>query len=460
MTTKSLFIFRRDLRIEDNTALNKALETSSEVLCVFVFDLAQRDHPYFSENAFDFMIHSLAELETEIYKHNAALSFIEGKMPDVLDKILSEFKFDKLYVNKDYTPFSRVRDDRISQWCESKKIQFNSFHDATLNAPDKTKKEDGEPYKVFTPYYRNAAQLIVEAPHTSSLKNLSATQLSFSENLETFRKKIKPNENKKRLLKGGRKEALKIFENLNKNYDNDRDFPAQDGTTHLSAHHKFGTISMRESYYQLSQFYGTEHTVVSELYWHDFFTHVGYFFPHVFQKSFTPKFENLTWENDEKKFKAWCEGKTGFPIVDAGMRELNKTGYMHNRVRMITASFLIKNLEVNWQWGERYFAKKLLDYDPAINNGNWQWAASTGVDAQPFFRIFNPWRQQERFDKESQYIKKWVPELKNVSSKEINNWLESGPNLLCNYPGPIVEHKATSDKTKQKYRNAHEADKP
>lgn len=459
MSKKSLFIFRRDLRIEDNTALNKALVSSKEVLCVFIFDPNQRNHPYFSGNAFDFMVSCLAELETELKKHQAPLNFIDGTLPQTLENIQQAYNFDAVFVNLDYTPFAQKRDQKLKQWCSNNSVQFNPFHDATLIAPEAAKKENGEPYKVFTPYYRNASQIKVREPFTENLKSLSRQKLSFAKNLDAIKNNIKPEENPKRQLKGGRTEALKIYQNLNPDYNEQCDFPSQSGTSYLSAHHKFGTVSMRESYYTLGEFFGFSHTIISELYWHDFFTHVGYFFPHVFEKSFTPKFENLPWENDETKFKAWCEGKTGFPIVDAGMRELNQTGYMHNRIRMITASFLIKNLEINWQWGERYFAQNLIDYDPAINNGNWQWAASTGVDAQPFFRIFNPWRQQERFDPHSQYIKTWVRELENMSSKEIDHWYERGPSLLTTYPAPIVEHKTTSERTKLKYKKVHEANK-
>jgi deoxyribodipyrimidine photo-lyase len=452
----SLFIFRRDLRIEDNTALNQALKHSEKVTCVFIFLPEQKNHSYFSEAGFQFMSHSLAELEEAFKSHKARLNFCVGSVTDVLNQTLKDLDFKALYLNKDYTPFAQQRDQKIEQWCTENKINFNALDDATLNAPEETTKEDGTPYKVFTPYYRNALQIKVKEPFTEKLEKLSDQALKNSKPLEDIVYSIQPGKNDKLHLKGGRKEALNIYQHLNKNYDDQRDYPIADGTTHLSAHHKFGTVSMRGSYYQLGQFYGFAHTVISELYWHDFFTHVGYFYPHVFKKSFTPKFENLTWENDAEKFKAWCEGRTGFPIVDAGMRELNTTGYMHNRVRMITASFLIKNLAIDWHWGEKYFAQKLTDYDPAINNGNWQWAASTGVDAQPFFRIFNPWRQQERFDNEAEYIKKWIPELSEISAKEINKWEEAGPNLLTQYPQAIVEHKTTSEKTKLKYKTAHE----
>ncbi len=439
--------------------MNAALAESEKVHLVFIFDPAQKNHSYFSTNAFQFMIESLVDLEKEIKALGGTLNFLTDTPTDALEKIKEATNFTTLYLNQDYTPFAQQRDKKITEWCARKKIQYKALHDYTLNPPKATTKDNGEPYKVFTPYYRNAAQIKVREPETEKLNKISDQELSFSFTLKEITHAMGFEKSKNLALKGGRKNALEIYKHLNKKYDEERDFPAKDGTSHLSAHHKFGTISMRESYYSLTQFYGPSHTIISELYWHDFFTHVGYFFPHVFKESFTPKFKNLAWENDEEKFKAWCEGQTGFPIVDAGMRELNKTGYMHNRVRMITASFLIKNLEINWQWGERYFAQKLIDYDPAINNGNWQWAASTGVDAQPFFRIFNPWRQQERFDKQNEYIKKWIPELKDISPKEINNWLELGPSLFTSYPAPIVEHKLSSAKTQKKYKDAHEAHK-
>lgn len=459
MSSMSLFIFRRDLRLQDNTALNAALKDSSRVHCAFVFTPEQKDHPFFSENGFQFMVASLEALQAEFENNQATLNFYVGATINVLAKIKTETNFETLYLNKDYTPFARARDEKIKAWCTQHHITFKAFDDATLNPPEKTTKDDRTPYKVFTPYYHNASNFKVLEPHTEKLSKLSDQKLKQALPLQDIAYSICPKKNNSIALKGGRGEALEIYKNLNKNYDQARDFPAQSVTSYLSAHHKFGTVSMRESYYQLGAFYGFEHTIISELYWHDFFTHIGYFYPHVFKKSFTPKFEHLSWENDEEKFKAWCKGQTGFPIVDAGMRELNKTGYMHNRVRMITASFLIKNLNIDWHWGEQYFAQKLIDYDPAINNGNWQWAASTGVDAQPFFRIFNPWRQQERFDPNSVYIKQWVPELKDLSSKEINHWHTEGHSLFTNYPSPIVEHKKTSDETKHKYRQAHESAK-
>lgn len=459
MNKVSLFIFRRDLRLQDNTALNAALNENDQVHVAFIFDAAQKNHPYFSANAFEFMANSLKELNNEIKKQGGNLNILVGNPTELLKDLKQELNFKSLYVNQDYTPFAQKRDQALADWCQKNDLSFKSYHDYTLHPPNETKKADGKPYTIFTPFYRNASKLKVRKPETLSLNKISDQKSNICHNLEKVINDISPVKNKSLALKGGRSEALKLYDQLTPKYDDQRDFPGHNSTSHLSAHHKFGTVSMRESYYALGQFYGFEHTTISELFWHDFFTQIGFFFPHVFEKSFTPKFENLAWQNDEEKFKAWCEGKTGFPMVDAGMRELNTTGYMHNRVRMITASFLIKNLEIDWHWGEKYFAQKLIDYDPAINNGNWQWAASTGCDAQPFFRIFNPWRQQERFDKESVYIKQWIPELKDISSKEINNWSELGPNLLTNYPVPIVDHKSSSEKTKTKYKKAHENDK-
>ena len=240
--------------------------------------------------------------------------------------------------------------------------------------------------------------------------------------------------------RGGRKNAQKVLNRLAdfNDYDTDRDIPAKEATTGLSAHNKFGTVSIREVYHAVTDALGSSHTIIRELYWRDFFSHVAFHFPHIFGHAFHKKYEQLEWENSRKKFKVWCDGKTGFPIVDAGMRQLNVTGFMHNRVRMIVASFLVKDLHIDWRWGEKYFAQNLVDYDPAVNNGNWQWAASTGCDAQPYFRIFNPWIQGKKFDLDCIYIKKWVPELRKYSAKDIHR-LEKG-GALDGYPEAIVDH--------------------
>jgi deoxyribodipyrimidine photo-lyase len=236
-----------------------------------------------------------------------------------------------------------------------------------------------------------------------------------------------------------------------KDYQVKRDIPSLDATSHLSSHHKFGTVSIREVYHAAVKHLGRDHTLVQELHWRDFFTHIAHHFPYVFGQSFDDRYEQLPWSQDQKRFKAWCDGLTGFPIVDAGMRQLNTTGFMHNRVRMITASFLVKDLHIDWKWGERYFASKLVDYDPAVNNGNWQWAASTGCDHQPYFRIFNPWLQQKRFDPECLYIKKWVEELKDVPVPVIHSWHEEHV-WKGAYLKPMVDHSKQAEAAKQMFK--------
>ncbi len=301
---------------------------------------------------------------------------------------------------------------------------------------------------MYTPFFNNASQQLVNKPKTESYASLSSTSVSAT-TIEQVCKKhhlvASPDS-----FFGGRKQGLKVLSSLSQftQYDKERNIPANDdGTTHLSIHHKFGTISPRETYHAVVQKLGKTHTLIRELYWRDFFTHIAHYFPHVFGSSFKPAYDQLEWEEGGSLFRAWCDGQTGFPIVDAGMRQLNETGYMHNRVRMIVASFLTKDLRVDWRLGERYFAQHLADYDPAVNNGNWQWAASTGCDAQPYFRIFNPWTQQKTYDPDCLYIKKWIPELVGNSAKEIHALEKSDKSTISGYPRPIVDHDVERKKT-------------
>ncbi len=296
--------------------------------------------------------------------------------------------------------------------------------DALLHEPDACLKPNGQPYSVYTPFFNRASSLQVAAPSDNRYRNYYQHPLrESSHNTLNELLKIK---NPQLAVNGGRKQALKLLAQIPqfRHYDTDRNFPAKNATTHLSAHHKFGTISIRESYAAIKAAFNQHHTLIRELYWRDFFTHVAFHFPNVFGHSFHAEYDAIPWQGSNEHFELWCEGRTGFPIVDAGMRELNETGYMHNRVRMITASFLTKDLHIDWRLGEKYFAQKLVDYDPAVNNGNWQWSASTGCDAQPYFRIFNPWLQQEKFDPECVYIKRFVPELAGVPTKNLHQLAE------------------------------------
>ncbi len=412
----ALHIFRRDLRIEDNTALNYALEEVDLVIPTFIFDPRQtKNNSYRSDNAYNFMLSALSDLNNKLKKKGGKLHFFQGIAEDVIEQILGQYEVDLVTFNKDYTPFSLKRDKKIESLCKSRNVEVAIFADALLQEPESVLKDNGEPYTVFSPFCKKAQKLFVRKPTTLRKSNFSD-------------QKLKGEVNPKLDLIGGRAKGLRLLNGVKKltYYETLRDFPAQNYTTHLSAHNKFGTISIREVYHEILSHFPKNHTLLTELYWRDFFTHIAYHYPHVFKGAFRAKYDKILWKKGSKSFKAWCEGKTGFPIVDAGMRELNETGYMHNRVRMITASFLVKDLHIDWRMGEKYFAQKLIDYDPSVNNGNWQWAASTGCDAQPYFRVFNPYLQQEKFDPKLEYVNKWCKDKTfkpivdhKIASKEI-----------------------------------------
>lgn len=444
----SLFIFRRDLRLEDNKGLIEALNSSSLVLPCFIIDPSQaKPHPYRSEFALRFLGESLEDLQKQLDARGARLYVFEGKAEAVIERVIKCLKVQAVFVNRDYTPFSVSRDLGIKKTCENRGVEFHSCSDLLLHEPEEIYKNEGGPYTVFTPFYRKSQTLKVKDVqglngnhfYKQELSELSATDLSVFLN----------SKNPTSPIKGGRNKALEILGKIKefKDYDQKRDIPSLDATSHLSAHHKFGTVSMREVYHLASKTLGKDHTFVKELFWRDFFTHIAYHFPHVFGQSFYEQYEQLSWVKNRDHFERWSKGMTGFPIVDAGMRQLNTTGFMHNRVRMITASFLVKDLHIDWREGEKYFATKLVDYDPAVNNGNWQWAASTGCDHQPYFRIFNPWLQQEKFDPECFYIKQWIPSLRDVDAKQIHCWYET-KGYHKDYPSSMLDHRIESEKAK------------
>jgi deoxyribodipyrimidine photo-lyase len=436
-----LFVFRRDLRLMDNTALNAALKSGADVIPVFILDPRQvSPHLYRSSPGLQFMKESLIDLNLALKEKGTHLSIIPGIAEDTIPLLLKDNNCSALYFNLDYTPFSIKRDQVISERARSLNVQVFNFDDTLINEPKRVLKDDGKPYTVFTPYYKKALKIDAPLPEKLAQGSFYSKRLPNSISAEEIN--LTDSYDHEESIHGGRETALKILSQLEHytNYHEERDIPSIKGTTRLGAHHKFGTISIRESLLRATQIFGRDSTLVRELYWRDFFTQIAFHFPHVFERSFNSAYDKVAWQNQPEWFNAWCLGNTGFPIVDAGMRELNHTGYMHNRVRMIVASFLTKDLLISWRLGEQYFAQKLVDYDPAVNNGSWQWAASTGCDAQPYFRIFNPWLQQERFDSECIYIKKWVPELRNLSAKEIHNLYQQRPLFLNGYPEPIVEH--------------------
>jgi deoxyribodipyrimidine photo-lyase len=449
----ALHVFRRDLRLQDNTALIKALQQSDQVIPCFIFDERQiKSNPYKSEAAIQFMVQSLHELDKALQEKGSRLFIFSGIAEEVVDQLLDSMPIEAVFVNEDYTPFSKQRDSQIESVCHKHNVAFNSHSDALLHDPLQVLKPNGQPYTVFTPMFKRASLLPVEMPKKNNHSNYYRKEIII-ENKQILNALLRE-KNSNLLVKGGRKEGLQLLKRIAnlKDYKTIRNYPALSGTTHLSAHHKFGTISIRETYHTVKDYFGSQHTLINELHWRDFFTHIAFHFPRIFREAFQRNYISIAWRKNEKMFQAWREGKTGFPIVDAGMREMNASGYMHNRVRMITASFLCKDLHIDWREGEKYFAQKLTDYDPAVNNGNWQWAASTGCDAQPYFRIFNPWLQQKKFDPDCVYIKRWVPELELLSAKEIHSLNIIKP-LLADYVSPIVNHRLASQQAKEMYKS-------
>lgn len=439
-----LFIFRRDLRFNDNLGLNHAIKYSkkhkSKLMLCFTFTNEQiKTNPYFSSNAYQFMIESLMKLKSK-------LSVFDDKdFYKDIDNVKA------IFFNKDYTPYSIKRDNEIKEYCEKKNIVCEMFEDYTLLPIDSIKNQSGNPYNVFTPFYKKCLEESTKIPKpvTESFKGCKVVKKQDSLDLDELYK----NENKFILSRGGRLNGKKILRDIElgkyKNYVSNRDVPSmEDGTTRLSPYLKFGCVSLREVFYVVLNKHGLQHDLIKQLFWKEFYAMITYHYGYVLggmisddnNESFNKKYDKIEWSNKKEWYDRWCEGKTGVPIVDAGMRQLNKTGYMHNRLRMITASFLIKDLLIDWREGERYFATKLVDYDPASNNGGWQWVAGSGTDAAPYFRVFNPWLQMTRFDKECKYVKKWIPELINVSCEHLLKWEKKYKEYEVDYPKPIIEN--------------------
>ena len=441
MYKKSLFIFRRDLRIQDNVGLIESLQNSKEVIPCFIYDENIIKKLKDSEFRWNFLNESLVDLDNELKKKGTSLQILEGKPEKIIDSMIKKHNLNAIFLNTDFTNYAQRRDEKIFQICKKNKISFHSTLDFLLHNPNEIKTNEGSPYTIYSFFYKKARQFPIKKIVKNIQKNYSKEIISDD---QIKKSKIKNNE-----IIGGRKEALKILKDLDKfrDYDKVRDFPGLNQTTMLSAHNKFGTVSVREVHKEIKEVLGSDHTIMGEIYWREFFSHILFHFPYAQKTTFRKKFQKIPWSKSKESFKKWSEGKTGFPIVDAGMRQLNQTGFMHNRVRMVVASFLTKDLHMDWRLGEKYFEEKLIDHDPAVNSGNWQWAASTGCDAVPYFRIFNPWRQQERFDLNCDYIKKWVPELEKIEPKVIHKLWEKFPTNL-EYPKPMLTHKIEAEKTK------------
>lgn len=413
MEKMNIFWFRRDLRLEDNHGFYKALTSEEKVLPIFIFDsdiLSQL--PNKKDARVDFIHQTLMQMNASL-PENKKIHFFFGKPLEIYQQLIQKYNISKVFCNEDYEPYAIGRDLEIQKFLEAKNIGFETFKDQVIFHKDEVLKADGKPYTVYTPFSRAwkerfKPEFLNAFPSEKHLENIADVHQEKAYKLEDLG-----------FEKSG-KTFSKPSTKVPDGYATLRDFPYDDATTKLSVHLRFGTISVRKVLRETEVF----GKFWSEVIWREFFMSILYHFPRVQNSAFKEIYGNFNWKNKEEDFKKWCEGKTGYPIVDAGMRELNTTGYMHNRVRMITASFLIKHLQIDWKWGEAYFAEKLMDFDLALNNGNWQWVAGTGVDASPSFRVFNPYLQQEKFDKHFKYIKKWMPEF-NTSS----------------YPKPMVEHE-------------------
>lgn len=458
--TTGLFIFRRDLRLEDNLGLLRLLAQSEQVLPAFIFDPQQihtATNTYFSAPAFQFLLNSLQELDEYLRKRGSQLYIFHGDPTEVVASLIKKDNIQAVFVNKDYTPFARKRDKAIADVCAHHAIAFERHNDACLSPIEDIRTGQNKLYTVFTPFMRNAATYEVAKPQKNNFRNY------YKNKLKTATKKLAhftaDTDNMNLRLHGGRKEALRIMRapEFLKGYKDRRNVPSQEhSTSKLSAHNKFGTISIRENYAMAEMHAGKGSHYIAELYWREFYYYTAYHFPTVFKKSFLPWAKNIKWINNKDQFHAWCEGRTGVPMVDAGMRELNRTGWMHNRSRMIVASYLTKNLLIDWRWGESYFASKLIDYDPAQNNGGWQWSASVGTDPRPL-RIFNAYTQAANYDPEAIYIKRWIPELADVETRLLTDGkTQDFSALTTDYPAPIEDQKSSYHRTMAVYKAAKE----
>lgn len=419
----SFFWFRRDLRLHDNVGFTAALKGQTPVIPVFIFDEDILNELPKNDARVQFIHQQLESIQAELKEHNGSLIVRKGKPLDVWKSLLDEFDVDSIYTNGDYEPYALERDEKVRQLCSDAGASLKVYKDQVIFEKDEVLKDDGNPYTVFTPYKRKWLQRMhefglpeVQQPNLSNLyehfyKLPSLSDIGFEPSPI-----IVPQFHLDRVT----------------DYENTRDFPAVEGTSHLSTHLRFGTVGIRNMVREALQL---NETFLSELIWREFFMQILYHFPKVVNNNFRAKYDGIEWRNDKDDFQRWCEGNTGYPLVDAGMRELNETGLMHNRVRMVTASFLCKHLLIDWKWGEAYFAKKLLDYDLSANNGNWQWAAGTGCDAAPYFRIFNPESQLKKFDPKLMYTLKWVPEYEGFG-----------------YPEPMVDHKMARERALSTYK--------
>lgn len=467
---KSLVWFRRDLRDYDHAALYHALKSSKNVYCVFVFDTTILDllHDK-ADRRVEFIWESVRELKVSLQKYGSDLIVLHGNASDEIPKLANSLLVNAVFTNHDYEPSATNRDAHVAKQLNISSIAFHHYKDHVIFEKDEVLNLSGKPYGVFTPYknmwLKTVSDFFIKAyPVDTYLSNLAKLNVSRLMSLEDLGFKRTNLASMK--LPTGMQGGLTLFNDFKERmsrYKDARDFPAIKGVSYLSVHLRFGTISIRHLAREAMQEANTgAQTWLSELIWRDFYVQILHHNPSIATgKAYKPEFDGLKFPNDPILFQAWCDGKTGYPLVDAAMRQLNTTGFMHNRLRMVTASFLVKDLLIDWRWGERYFAEKLIDFDLSANNGGWQWAASTGCDAQPWFRIFNPITQSERFDAQGKFIRKYVPELAKCNDKEIHApWLitplrlqELNITIGKEYSAPVVEHSTQRQRALALYKN-------
>ena len=427
----TIFWFRRDLRLDDNAGFLTALKSGKPVLPIFIFDEKILKKLPKNDARVSFIFETLQQIRKELQeKYSSSLAMYYGKPENVFKNLLHDFNITSVFTNHDYEPYANDRDATIQELLSEKNINFKTFKDQVIFERDEVVKKDGNPYVVYTPYMRtwkekcketNLAFFSTDSYLNNLIKNTHLPNLSLADiDFEKSSQKIKDYD---------------VSSTLIQEYEETRNFPAKESTSHIGPHLRFGTVSIRK---MMKKAISEKNEIFwNELIWREFFMQILWHFPKTVKNSFKSKYDRIEWRNNEIEFEKWCKGETGYPLVDAGMRQLNETGFMHNRVRMLVGSFLCKHLLIDWRWGEAYFAEKLHDYEMASNVGNWQWIAGSGVDAAPYFRIFNPTTQIDKFDKEKKYINKWVKEVQELT-----------------YPQPIVDHKLARERCLQAYKKA------
>ena len=427
----NIFWFRRDLRLDDNVGFYNALQSKNHVLPIFIFDSEILKKLPKDDARVSFIFETLQKMRIELQDNfESSIAIYHGKPKTIFEEILNDFEVEEVYTNHDYEPYARERDEEIKEFLSDKNVAFNTFKYQVIFEKNEVVKKDGDPYVVYTPYMRTWKEKFKEHNLTiyytnsylsnliehTRLPNLTLSDIGFKKSTQEITPYI-------------------VTPTLIQEYEETRNFPAKDATSRLGPHLRFGTVSVRKMIKKAI----TEKNEIfwQELIWREFFMQILWHFPETKDKAFKSKYDKIEWRNNEKEFDAWCKGETGYPLVDAGMRQLNETGFIHNRIRMLAGSFLCKHLLIDWRWGEAYFAEKLHDYEMASNVGNWQWVAGSGVDASPYFRIFNPTTQIKKFDKDLKYIKKWVPNYQELT-----------------YPKEIVDHKEARERCLKVYKEA------